>query len=235
MSAIIPFKNSKHLLGLIAFGCILVFLIGCTSKPEDKLKYYEQAKTLYAAKNYTAARDALKKTIEIDPDFAGGYANLGEVYLKLGQVSKAVDALEKAIDLKPDLTGVQLKLAFLNLLKKDMDRAEHLLDSAVKHRPENLSAKYMLAKIYQMRNDYQKSEQIYRQLLKGRHTPHTAQAYLSLASLLIKQGKCEQAEQYLQKAVKEHPQSIKTVVALCGFYMQNRAFEKAEHLLKRAR
>src|SRR6056297_319861 len=130
MSAIIPFKNSKHLLGLIAFGCILVFLIGCTSKPEDKLKYYEQAKTLYESKNYTAARDALKKAVEIDPDFAGGYANLGEVYLKLGQVSKAVAALSKAVELAPELTQVQLKLAFLSLLKKDVDRAEHLLNSA---------------------------------------------------------------------------------------------------------
>ncbi|MBS3759810.1 MAG: tetratricopeptide repeat protein, partial [Desulfobacterales bacterium] len=95
---------------------IIALIVGCTSRPEDKLKYYEQAKTLYESKDYTGAKEALEKAIEIDPEFAGGYANLGEVYLKLGEVSKAVDALEKAIDLKPDLTGVQLKLAFLNLL-----------------------------------------------------------------------------------------------------------------------
>src|SRR6056297_3127769 len=111
---------------------IIALIVGCTSRPEDKLKYYEQAKTLYESKNYTGAKEALEKAIEIDPEFAAGYANLGEVYLKLGEMSKAFEALSKAAEIAPDLTQVQLKLAFLSMLKKDVDRAEHLLNSALK-------------------------------------------------------------------------------------------------------
>ncbi len=37
---------------LLCMALITTVFIGCSSGPEDKLKYFEQAKALYESKNY---------------------------------------------------------------------------------------------------------------------------------------------------------------------------------------
>ena len=48
--------------------------------------------------NYTKGRDAFIQSINLDPQFANGHANLGISYYSLGQYDSARVALEMAVD-----------------------------------------------------------------------------------------------------------------------------------------
>ena len=99
------------------------FLAGCSDK-ELKMAYYDKAKNCYDNKDYLCAKKALEKAVEIDSEFAGAYANLGEVYLKLGNVSESLNAYIKAAELTPDQPEVQMKLATLYMLNKKKFKAK---------------------------------------------------------------------------------------------------------------
>ncbi len=58
----------------------------------------------YSSNNYfdSAIKD-YKKAIELDPDYANAYCNLGTVYREIGEFEKAIEKLTKSIELDPKL------------------------------------------------------------------------------------------------------------------------------------
>ena len=54
-------------------------------------------------KNYPAAEKAFLKSIELDPNVAQNYQNLGGLYLQMGNQAKGQQYMEKAYQLKPSL------------------------------------------------------------------------------------------------------------------------------------
>ena len=94
-----------YLLKHFIFIFIATIILPSCSDQNQKVAYYNDAKVCYNNRNYICAREALEKAIQIDPDFVGAYANLGEVYLKLGEISKAFESYSKAAEIDPKQTG----------------------------------------------------------------------------------------------------------------------------------
>jgi tetratricopeptide (TPR) repeat protein len=53
------------------------------------------------------AMDEFRKVIEIQPDLASGYANLGDVYFRKGDYALAIPTLEHALQLNPEMNATQ--------------------------------------------------------------------------------------------------------------------------------
>jgi len=54
-------------------------------------------------KRWPEAIEAFKRAIQLKPDYAEAYSNLGWAYNNTGAYAAAIDPLKKAIQLKPDL------------------------------------------------------------------------------------------------------------------------------------
>ena len=60
--------------------------------------------------NYAKAIEGYEKAIELKPDYASAYHNLGIVYRKQGNFDKSIESYEKAIELDPDDASVYYNL-----------------------------------------------------------------------------------------------------------------------------
>ena len=67
--------------------------------------------------------ESYKKAIELDPDDAGAYNNLGNAYRKQGNLTKAIESYEKAIELKPDYAIAYNNRAVAYYYMKEYDKA----------------------------------------------------------------------------------------------------------------
>ena len=215
--------------------CIFFLSIFCLtfcSNQEQKIEYYEKAKNCYDHKDYLCARDALEKAVKIDPEFAGAYANLGEVYLKLGKIAHSLSAYEKAAQLAPDNPDVQVKLATLYLLNKRTDSAKKLLEKMLENHPDNQAATYLLAEFYEMEKNPDRSIQLFTKII--RTDPRQIRACLNLSALFARKGTPEKAEQCLKDALTHNPSSMHIIIALYNLYANQQKFADAQALLQNA-
>ena len=73
-------------------------------------KTFELALENHKNKNFQIAKDLYKKILEINPNSAGVYYNLGILNKEIEKYQKAQDCYEKAIQINPNYT-----LAYINL------------------------------------------------------------------------------------------------------------------------
>jgi tetratricopeptide (TPR) repeat protein len=64
-------------------------------------EYFQQGLNFAAQQNTASAEAAFRKVIEIDPNFAEAYANLGSILANQNKLAEAVTYFETAIRLKP--------------------------------------------------------------------------------------------------------------------------------------
>ena len=57
------------------------------------------------------AADAVRRSLELKPDFAASHALLGKIRLREGSLKAAAESLERAVRYRPDLTQAHLHLA----------------------------------------------------------------------------------------------------------------------------
>jgi tetratricopeptide (TPR) repeat protein len=78
---------------------------------------------------YTLAEGQFRKVIELNPDFAPGYANLGTLYmLYMGQFDKALSPYNKAVELDPGRLGNYMLLIYLHNQLLDLEAAQTVRD-----------------------------------------------------------------------------------------------------------
>ena len=66
-------------------------------------EYFQQGLNFAAQQNTASAEAAFRRVIEIDPNFAEAYANLGSILANQNKLAEAVSYLQTAIRLKPNV------------------------------------------------------------------------------------------------------------------------------------
>jgi len=140
-----------------------------------------------------------KKSVEINPDYAEGYNNLGIAFQKLGLFEEAVKNYKKTLKLKPNFS-----LAYNNLgvvLKSLNKLDEALLNSkkAIELNPKFADAHNNIAAILQDLGNYEEAYKFYKKAIKLKS--NYSEAYYNLGILLKKLGKIEECIENFQKAV----------------------------------
>ncbi len=121
--------------------------------PEVKV-YYSQALRGQAGKllrkNPGEAGILLRKALEADPQNAGAHFDLGNLYTKSKDYSKAINAYQKAADLNYRSTDTFFNLGFIYASKKDYMNAEKMFLLVSESRPNYLDkALFNLAVVQQ--------------------------------------------------------------------------------------
>src|SRR2546428_3070233 len=106
--------------------------------PQDELaKLYSEAQQAQAAGDLQTASRKYEAIVQLRPQMAEAYANLGNLYYQQGQSDRAKPAYEKAIHIKPDLAGPHFFLGVIAFGERDYASALRHLERAEGLEPSN--------------------------------------------------------------------------------------------------
>jgi len=92
--------------------------------------------------NPKQAESLLQKAIELDPENAEAFYNLGKLYTSKKEYAKAIQSYDKAIDLAPSSPDAFFNLGFLYYGRKDYSKAEALFLKVTELQPAYLDQAY---------------------------------------------------------------------------------------------
>ncbi len=174
------------------------------------------------------AIDHLKHAVDLHPNFAQAYLDLGKIYQQQNNPAEAVTAFQKAADIYPQSPEAHLHLAVACDRAEMWERAIAAYDNALALQAGEPTALYNLAALHNRRGDTAKAARHLRELTRL-HPDHAA-GWLLLAQLAEKDGQTEQAIDAYRKVLRADSDSVNAHYAL-GYLLQtqNRAAQAATH------
>ncbi|MFY9792202.1 MAG: tetratricopeptide repeat protein [Candidatus Sulfotelmatobacter sp.] len=94
-----------------------------------------------------AERD-FRQVLAANPEVGGAYANLGVVYMRRRQWSKALDALRQAEHLMPQVAGIRLNIGLAYFRQNEFLKAIPLFESVVRDQPDAPQPRHLLGLCY---------------------------------------------------------------------------------------
>jgi tetratricopeptide (TPR) repeat protein len=98
--------------------------------------WFNKAYNAHENKEYDKAILFYLRVIELDPDYAWAYINLGLVYGNQGNKTKAIELFEKAIELDPDIAIAYNNLGFAYKDQGNITKAIQLYEKAIELDPD---------------------------------------------------------------------------------------------------
>jgi TolB-like protein/Flp pilus assembly protein TadD len=108
-----------------------------TLQPDTATIQHEYGKILESLGEAEAAEQRLKRGIELDPGFWGGYADLGDFYYYSGRYREALEQFQEALRLSPDNGLMAVSLGATYYLLGDLELASEAWRSAIKATPDS--------------------------------------------------------------------------------------------------
>ena len=180
------------------------FTSAIRSNPYHPIYHFNHAIALGSAQRLGKAVVAYERTIQLKPDFAEAYNNLGTVLQKLGRIDEAFVAFNHAIQYRPNYGGAYYNrgaafadIACFNDALSDYRMATRLM-------PEFADAFNNCGDMLQKLNRYDEAEYYVRRALAL--NPVFAIAYANLGAILNKTGRLQEAEYCLREAVRISPE-----------------------------
>jgi predicted O-linked N-acetylglucosamine transferase (SPINDLY family) len=140
-----------------------------------------------------------KKSVEINPDYAEGYNNLGIAFQKLGLFEEAVKNYKKTLKLKPDFSLTYNNLGVVLKSLNKLDEALLTSKKAIELDPKFADAHNNIGAILQDLGNYEEAYKFYKKAIKLKSS--YSEAYYNLGILLKKLGKIEGCVEYFRKAL----------------------------------
>jgi len=129
--------------------------------------------------------------------------NLANALVELGRVDDALAEYRRVLGQRPDYVPALVNLGKTCRESGKPDEAVKKLQRAIEVRPEVAEAHYNLANAYSDLFQYADAELCYQNALK--HNPGLAEAALNLGTLLLLQGRVEEATDYYRRACDSRP------------------------------
>lgn len=111
--------------------------------------------------------------------------------------------------------------------KGEYDKALAILKGVLKTKPDSASVRILMGKVYEGKKDYEKAQQLYEEAA-GKN-PQYLKAHNTLAALLLKTGKKQEALHSLEKAAKISPINPDRQIAIGNLALESEGdVEKAQ-------
>ncbi|OPX21719.1 MAG: hypothetical protein B1H03_06060 [Planctomycetales bacterium 4484_113] len=160
--------------------------------------HYNYARNLHQHGKYDEAAKHYRKAIELKPDFAEAYNNLGIVLCELGHYVESEASLQQSLQLRPH-PYPHCNLGDLYSRQGRFEAAEAELLAALKMKPDFAAAIYTLAQVLAKTERFEEAEQMYRQALEL--APEDAEIHEDFANLLIQLDHLQEAKHHLEEAL----------------------------------
>lgn len=90
------------------------------------------------------AEDDFRQILALDPQSGAAYANLGVVYMRRKQWTKALEMLRQAEHLLPEVAGIRLNIGLAYYRQYEFLLAIPPFESVVREQPDALQPRYLL-------------------------------------------------------------------------------------------
>jgi len=155
----------------------------------NAIEHNNKAITLYNAKQYKDAQEHFKKAIDLDPQYAEAYANLGALYAKFKDYDIAIKLYHKCMAIKPKYAGAYTNLG--NALNKtaQYEEAIYFHKIAISLDPKSANHFANCASAYKNLGRFNKARQLYIKAISLE--PTHINAHFDLATLYLQTGEYE--------------------------------------------
>jgi tetratricopeptide (TPR) repeat protein len=176
------------------------------SVAKEARKQYQQATKRLEQNDTESAVNHLEKAVEISPQFAAAWNQLGTIAYHAGEYSKAEGYFREALAIENESFPPTVNLGAVLLALSRFEEALPFNESAVRIRPEDSLANSQLGINY-FRLD--KNEQAISHLTKARRNDpaHASVPQLTLAQIYAQQGQLKKAIRELEDLKSRHPDS----------------------------
>ena len=182
----------------------------------------------FSSEESLAAERDFRRAIELDPNYARAYAELGTLFavrfennwtvLQAEDKEKALYYADRAVALDPDLWLGHYALGRLHSVFANFDAAEAHLERAMSLQPENEDARAYYGIVKNFQGDAEQAVAILEPALASHPNP-PYWYYLGLGSALFNLGQHEAAELALEKCLElaaNSPYCLRYLIAVYG-------------------
>jgi tetratricopeptide (TPR) repeat protein len=130
----------------------------------EAVKEHSKGTEQMLAKKYEEAIVFFRRAIDLNPDFAEAYYNLGVAYEELGKHEDSVETLKKAIRLTPENANAHYALGYAYYQLKRYKESVDALERSLALKPGNAFARKKLGSAYLAMGNKEKAREQYLQL-----------------------------------------------------------------------
>ena len=119
-----------------------------SAHPADPATLFQRGQDALTHGQLDDAERDFRTVLQLDPQSGAAYANLGVVYMRRKQWTKALESLEKAEHLLPHLAGIRLNIGLAYYRQNEFLNAIPAFESVLHDQPDSLQARYLLGQCY---------------------------------------------------------------------------------------
>ncbi len=191
---------------------------------------YAEAFDLYSQREFGAAKSAIDRAIQKEPEKAESYYLKALILLGQGDLESASPALTKCLSLKPSHDRAILTLGQVYARQKNYPKAIELLQLGLKYDPENYQANYQLGAIYAGLEQYENARSVLSRIEdQGKEKFEFNYTYGLVLNHL---RKFRDAIEHLQRALDARAGHVPTVISLAHCYEGLGDLEPALHTIQ---
>ena len=121
---------------------------GARAQAEDPGRIFERGQDALKNGRLEEAEREFGEVLKIDPQSGAAYANLGVVYMRRKEWSKALRELREAEKLMPQVAGIRLNIGLAYYRQNEFLKAIPEFESVVRDSPDALQPRYLLGLCY---------------------------------------------------------------------------------------
>jgi tetratricopeptide (TPR) repeat protein len=114
----------------------------------DRARIFEHGEAALSQGRLDEAERDFQQVLRLDPQSGGAFANLGVVYMRSKQWTKALQSLEKAEHLLPRVAGIRLNVGLAYYRQNEFLKAIPPFESVVRDQPDATQPRYLLGLCY---------------------------------------------------------------------------------------
>jgi Flp pilus assembly protein TadD len=168
----------------------------------------ELAHALFATHQDTEGTRALEDGVAQFPQDDLLLSDLGNAYLRTGEMAKAAEVLDRAVKANPDRPEPHNLLGVIATGRGDVETAEHEFHEALRCQPDNAQANYNLGNLLLERGAYKESEFYLENAIDA--DPKFAEAHHHFGRLLVLMNQLPRAVAELREAARESAGDFQT-------------------------
>jgi Flp pilus assembly protein TadD len=184
-------------------------------------------------KQPAAAEQSFRRAIELRPDFALAYRNLGETLASGRRFEEAAAAFQKARELDPNDANANLRAGDMALRRRQFELAERAYRDALEIAPHDAPSFFGLGEVSRLKRRPAEAERLYRRAIELE--PEFAAAYTCLGIVCYDRGNMDEAERLYRRAIELSPREAAPYHNLGTIYRESRGdLDAAERWFKQA-
>lgn len=182
-------------------------------EPKDATSWFYLAKCYEKLADFTSAKNAYIKVIELRGEYMEAYQSICIILLRLNEPLEAVKYAQRASELDADNYIYDFIIGTAYMKNKEFANAQEPLVKALEKDPDNLGTLNSLGTCYMAQGKSTEAIQTYKKALEI--NPKSVMAYFNIGSAYQIQQNHEKACEYLTKALElEEDESFLTALAM---------------------